>query len=153
MHSKHLADSDSSELERQNSKASSGCWRRAKPSLDLQPFEVGTEARGFVVTLREDFGFVKCALRLASASSLRSRALAVWLSCVKLQVKPFKHDVGPACHTMALADTQGLTDAPSSRAICPIKHYTAGLKWAQMTLCAHSHASRCQVLSLLLSWA
>jgi hypothetical protein len=33
---------------------------RRKTDVDLQPFEVGKEATGYVVTLKEDFGFLKC---------------------------------------------------------------------------------------------
>ena len=34
--------------------------RRTSGDLDLQPFFVGKESLGYVVTLKEEFGFVKC---------------------------------------------------------------------------------------------
>lgn len=34
--------------------------RRTNGEVDLQPFEVSSDATGYVVTLKEDFGFVKC---------------------------------------------------------------------------------------------
>jgi hypothetical protein len=33
--------------------------RRTTGEVDLQPFELGKEATGYVITLKEDFGFVK----------------------------------------------------------------------------------------------
>lgn len=53
--------------------------RRINGEIDLQPFEVSSDPTGYVVTLKEDFGFVKCVSSMPHAvrqDSARHRVLS-----------------------------------------------------------------------------
>jgi hypothetical protein len=63
----HESSGNSSNSDQAAAKSSLPCrrdgktgWCRGNETIDLQPFVLGKESMGYVVTLKEDFGFVKC---------------------------------------------------------------------------------------------